>query len=328
MCLLLLFFLIIDFLIISFAYGSGFNYDISFYLLIINIPLVIMSMFRHGKEFRVPLIISYLIRNILMYIDIYGSQYISLPSSGGDTENFYNAGLMYGRGVKILGGNLYGELYSKVIGVIFRIIGNERIFVQYINLILSIMTILILIKILKKLNIDYYVQRKVIWVISLGPMNLILSVLLLRESIVLFLITFSIYLYIRYIYDKSTLCFLVSIALIIISSMFHSGMIMNLVGILFYIVFYNKSESKIISKTIIFIVMFYAIVTFRYSIFDKFILQKKLLETNTDYITEAGSRYLPTIYINNFEKILKYGWLKAIYFLASPTPLYWRGGLI
>lgn len=293
-------------------------------LTIINIIFATFILLKVEKKYRVPIIITFLIRCLFMFFDILGRNYATLPMSGDDTEGFYYSGLLYGSGYDIINGNLYGEMYSKFIGAIFRITGDQRVFIQYINVALSVITILILIKILKQLNInDNFISRSV-WIISVMPMNIIISSVLLRESILIFLLTLGLYHYLNYTTNNSGLSLFLTSVSLILSSMFHSGIIVLLITLIFYEFIKKNRDANIIKNTIILIIVVTILLIFKSSIFDKFFHQINIIQNNDTYITKAGSRYMGNIYINNINLVLKYGWLKMIYFLFSPTPRYWR----
>lgn len=276
------------------------------------------------KRYRLPIVITFLIRCFFMFFDILGRNYAMLPMSGNDTEGFYNAGLLYGSGYNIIKGNLYGELYSKFLGIVFRITGDQRIFAQYINVVLSVLTILILIKILIKLGIHETIISKSTWIICFMPMNIIISSILLRESILMFWLTIGIYNYINYTYTNSGMSLFLSFLSIIISSMFHSGIIVILISLIIYDFIKKTSNINIFKNIFIISTIVSLLLIFKNKIFDKFFHQINIIQNNDTYTTIAGSRYLENIYINSIELVVKYGWVKMIYFLFSPTPGYWR----
>lgn len=325
MSYLFIYFLVIEFLILGLFKEVSYAFNFGMLITLLNIFINIFFLLRCKNKFKLQITISYIIRCLIMYFDVLGRNVFVLPISGGDTFGYYKSGLIYGSGNKIIGGKLYGELYSKFIGVIFRFIGDQRIFVQYINVVLSILTIFIFINILNKLGINYSLKKNIIWIISLFPMNIMISSVLLRESIIIFLSTYGIYFYVNYTKDRSTISLLLSVILIIIASMFHSGIIMLLIGIIYYELFTKANKFGIFRKTFFITLTIILLLILKNKIFDKFIYQKSLMNIYDGYLTEAGSRYLPNIYINSLKSGLKFGWIKALYFISSPTPLYWRG---
>ncbi len=322
-CYLIIFSTLINFLLLALIK----NFDYSYLVLIlitINIINTIFILLRSKNEYKFHITISYILRCILMFFDYYGRDIFVLPHSGADTENFYNTGLLYMNSDKIWSENLFGGVYSKLIGITLKSIGDCKLFIQYINIVLAIFTIFIFIKILKNLNINSRLRNILILILCYFPNNMIISSLILRESWIIFLLTIGIYFYIIYIYNKKQINLFLSAIFIILSSLFHSGMILVLVAILIGELINSKGR-YIIADILLFFFMLIILYKFRDVIFSKFITQKEIILSRDDYIEEAGSRYLSSIYINNISEVIKFGWLKAIYFIASPTILYWRG---
>lgn len=322
-CYLIIFSTLINFLLLALIK----NFDYSYLVLIlitINIINTIFILLRSKNEYKFHITISYILRCILMFFDYYGRDIFVLPHSGADTENFYNTGLLYMNSDKIWSENLFGGVYSKLIGITLKSIGDCKLFIQYINIVLAIFTIFIFIKILKNLNINSRLRNILILILCYFPNNMIISSLILRESWIIFLLTIGIYFYIIYIYNKKQINLFLSAIFIILSSLFHSGMILVLVAILIGELINSKGR-YIIADILLFFFMLIILYKFRDVIFSKFITQKEIILSRDDYIEEAGSRYLSSIYVNNISEVIKFGWLKAIYFIASPTILYWRG---
>lgn len=322
-CYLIIFSTLINFLLLALIK----NFDYSYLVLIlitINIINTIFILLRSKNEYKFHITISYILRCILMFFDYYGRDIFVLPHSGADTENFYNTGLLYMNSDKIWSENLFGGVYSKLIGIILKSIGDCKLFIQYINIVLAISTIFIFIRILENLNINSRLRNILILILCYFPNNMIISSLILRESWIIFLLTIGVYFYIIYIYNKKQINLFLSAIFIILSSLFHSGMILVLVAILIGELINSKGR-YIIADILLFFFMLIILYKFRDAIFSKFITQKEIILSRDDYIEEAGSRYLSSIYINNISEVIKFGWLKAIYFIASPTILYWRG---
>ena len=91
---------------------------------------------RHPWEVRRALSFAYVWRIFFLYFDIYGSGLYVLPNSGGDSIGFYNGALRYMR----YGGSTRG-LFPKVMGTVFRIVGPNRLFGQYLLLLCSMVTL-------------------------------------------------------------------------------------------------------------------------------------------------------------------------------------------
>lgn len=315
---------IIDFLIFGLISDIDTSNNITIYVLIVSLLINIFALNLNKNKFKKHIQISMILRFIFMIIDVYYSDIINLPNSGIDSENYYKAGLTYSKYDSIFNYKLYGGLYSKIIGTLFKVIGDNRLFIQYINIILSILTILILIKVLDYIDIDKQIKKIVILIICYFPNNVLISALLLRESWIIFLTTIGLLLYVKYQQFNKLEYLLFSALAIVAASLFHSGVIMILFGFILNEILFqgNRKIMYSIIGTVLILVMIFL---FKNIIFTKFSTQIQILTSNDDYLSEAGSRYLPSIYINSLTSAFKYIWIKSIYFIASPTPLYWRG---
>lgn len=316
---------IIDFLILSFFKNYD-NESLVVFLILLNIFVVSYILLKAKVKYKVYILFSYLLRCSIMFFDNYGRDFFVLPHSGADTENFYNTGLSYIHLGNIWKDNLFGGLYSKLIGLTLKYIGDNRLFIQHFNIILSIFSIIILIKILNVLSVDYRVGKITIMIASYFPTDVIISSLILRESWIIFLSALGILYYIKYVYNEGTYNLFLSGLYLILSSMFHSGMIIILLAFIINEIL-SMSHKNIFRNILIIASILVILFLFRNMIFFKFTTQIEIILSRNTYTTEAGSRYLPNIYINSLNGALKYGWLKAIYFIVSPSILYWRGAI-
>lgn len=317
---------VIDLLVISLLKNLNISNisNISIFIIILSVIANSVIIILSKYKYKFHIILSYMLRIIIMFFDIYCKNIFSLPNSGVDTENFYNAGIAYMNVKSIFNYNFFGGLYSKIIGSILFLIGDCRIYIQYLNIILSIFTIMILTNILDILNIKDKVKKIVIIIFCYFPNYILISSLLLRESLIIFFLSLGIMSYVKYVNSGHYMNLLYCSIFLIISSLFHSGMIIILICIIIGELLINRNlnlTAKIFVIATV-IVMTYAL---KDIIFVKFITQKELVANGDDIITVGGSTYTPRIHINNIKDIIKYGWIKSIYFLASPTISYWRG---
>mgnify|MGYP002713427492 CR=1 FL=1 len=322
-CLVIIVTTIINFLMLAFIKNFN-NAYLTSGLILLNIIINIAILAKSNNKYKFHISFSYLLRSFFMFFDFFGREIFILPHSGSDTENFYNAGLLYMRSERIFNENFFGGIYSRFIGIILKAIGDNKLFIQYVNIILAILTIILLTRILEILLIDYKISKIMVMILCYFPNNIIISSLILRESWIIFLSTLGVLYYIKYMVSEINLYLIISILSIILSALFHSGMILLLIAILASEIYLNRNKNLIINALLIMVTLA-MLYTFRDTVFRKFITQSEIVLSRDTYDSEAGSRYLSNIYVNSISDILKYGWLKAIYFIASPTVLYWRG---
>jgi hypothetical protein len=275
---------------------------------------------------------AYLTRVLFMLWDLYARNIYMLPNSGSDSEAFYQQSLNFSKSIStLIHGS--GELYSKVIGLIFYWIGPGRMFGQYINVLLGLSIVVIIYKILSMLDIKDHIRIIVILVAAFFPNSMILSSIFLREIFPTFFVTASLYYFIKWYKTARYTHMLLSFVMIGLASMFHSGVIGIIVGYSFAFLFYKKEEMsfQITRRTGITFILISAAAIFGFIMFGDLILVKmKALDNINDIYSAAntrfgGSAYLSGLKIDSPIQLVLFGSLKSIYFLTSPLPMNWRG---
>lgn len=267
-----------------------------------------------------------------MLWDIYGRHIFAFPGSGADSEGFYRASVLVSKNMKLIKGSIYGGNYTKILGSIFYITGENRILGQYINVILGVFIIILIYKSLRMLNIKKKNINTSILIISLFPNALIFSGILLRENFITFFVALSIYYFIKWHKKGEFKSQLLSIVSILIASSFHSGVIGILVGYMFTYIFYNRkiNSFKISVKTTILLLVFTFLGIAILNQSDVFLGKFKNIDELEDIISTANSRtggsvYLTSLKLNNWWQVLIYSPIYMFYFLTSPLPWNWRG---
>src|SRR5699024_6391320 len=137
------------------------------------------------------------------------------------------------------------EFFIKLLAIIFRITANERIIAQYTNVLLGFTVVYLIYLILNKLKLDYKNKKIGIIIAAFFPHSLFFSGILLREMASTFFVVSAIYFLVKWYVDLSQKDFYLSIIMIFISSLFHSGVIGLLLAHLFVYVFYDNKSKKI-----------------------------------------------------------------------------------
>ena len=144
-------------------------------IVLLNIFIVLISIYKESngnKTICVTLIISFILRILFLLLDLYGRNIFILPSSGNDTEMFHAGALTFP--------NFTFEKnpYAYVVGIIYSFALKQRLIGQYFNLLFSMSTISICIKIFDEFKIDDKVKILVISIIAFLPNYMIKSVIL------------------------------------------------------------------------------------------------------------------------------------------------------
>lgn len=269
-------------------------------------------------------------RFVFMLWDIYARDIFVFPNSGADTEMYYRFALSFSEDFI---GSVRTGLYSKILGFVFYLTGPMRILAQYINVLLGLSTVVIIYKILLELKINSNITKIVLAIAAFLPNSLIMSAILLREILPTFFVALSLLWFIRWFQKQSIPSFVLSIVMIGVASMFHSGVVGIVFGYLFAYLFYNhKSKRFVVSfKNIL---LFIPVVAFLFlfttqfgdAMFGKF---SNLEEASDIYenvnVGMGGAAYLQGMTVNNPLQFILYAPIRSFYFLTSPLPMNWRG---
>lgn len=305
-------------------------------LILINVIFMIFVLSREckgRKEIFLILLFSLCIRIIFLLMDIYLRKYFVLPNSGGDTEAFNT------NAINILQHNFKGyrflyDPYSYLVAIIYGVFLKQRVLAQYINLFFSMWTILITLKIFDRFNINKKLKIIMVALIAFMPNYIIMSVVLLRESIPVFFLGASLLYFIRWWLDDKTHYFIIALILSLIPPIFHSGMIGNAEAyIIIYILCSNRKRDFKLNVKSILLILFSIITLTLLSNFIQNTFMNKFGEIDSinDIVAKTASAesgaavYIIGGEVNNLWDLIKNTPLRVFYFIGSPFPWQWRG---
>ncbi|MDA3731284.1 phospholipid carrier-dependent glycosyltransferase [Niameybacter massiliensis] len=282
------------------------------------------------NKFVLTMIGSYLFRISLLIFDLYGRNIFVLPNSGLDSELFQRESLCYA----LNGGDV--SMTAKTFGLFYRYFGEHRIYLQYLNLVLSILTLYIIWLILKKLDLDKKIRHTVFYITAFLPNYAILSVILLRESIIIFLLTCSMYFFVEWWKHHKNSAFILAVLLSLLAAMYHSGGITNAVGyVLIYILYDTRGQKYQLSfKTFLFSLLFFLGFFYLFNhygnTFFSYVDNVNSLDDITRKVVDAGGGgsgydYIGGANIDSLGELILYSPIRMFYFIASPLPWMWRG---
>lgn len=309
------------------------NLDISSTIIVsVNtiVYIFVIAKYSKNKGEYILLLFAYFIRILLLYWDIFGRSIFLLPNSGADSEMFNDFAIQYVQGFD----EGRGGLYSIIVGLFYKMYGVQRILAQYFNVILSIYTIIIIKRIIEILNLDKKIRYLILLIVCFLPNFIITSSILLRESLIIFLITLSLFYFLKWWHKGNFLSFILAIILPLTGAMFHSGVIAPSLGYALCYIFYNPVKRKYnfniktVAVSMGILIIFYVINTFLGDIvFSKF----QDVESTTDITgrvtsyTNGGSAYLGGLQVNGIADLILYSPIRMFYFISSPLPWDWRG---
>jgi len=274
------------------------------------------------------LFVSYLLRLFLMFFDLYGQNIFVLPNSGLDSEMFHGSALQ-----GLATGNYgNGHVYSMVLGFIYTFFGNERMVAQFFNVLLSVQAILLVYKTIDLYHIHDKIKYLTISLLALIPNFAIMSSILLRESIIIFLYILSFYCFSKWFIKNNWWALIVAYAFGLLVAVFHSGSIILVVAYTVILILYDQTKERfnlslksvLIASTFSFVFLF----IFQ-NYFDLFFLKFSNIdemEDVTDIYVMGASGYATGYPIEN--PVLNFivnTPLRIFSFVFSPLPWNWRG---
>lgn len=195
---------------------------------------------RRHRIISSQLIVGLLFRIFLLFFDIYGRNIYHLPQSGQDTEMFYRGAILMARGYLGYGGN-----FSAMMSWFARWVGDNRLFLQFILVLFSIVSILYVDKSLIHLGISERNRKRIAWLMCLLPNYACISSIFLRESTVAMFILIGLYFFVIWWTGGSEISFWIGAASCMCGSLFHSGASSVAVGMMAARVLSNRRRQTI-----------------------------------------------------------------------------------
>lgn len=309
--------------------GENIGDDIAL-LLIFAFTVLFAYDMQHNRRLgslKGPLLLGYLFRVGLLLMDIFGRSIFVLPNASSDDEMFYWGAVRYARY-----GGWTRTNYPKVMGVLFRYIGTNRLYGQFISMLFAILALVLLAYALRELDISDSTKYRVFQVVCLLPNFAILSVLFMREALITMFMTASFYSFICWVKRKKERYYLYALLWVLPAAWFHSGVVAALIGYMAIRFIYDNRQGALhITATSVFLgfvlVMAAAFLFLNYG--DAFLGKFAGVDSLEDIANTndaGGSSYAQ--YVGNSSSPLSmaiYTLPRMIYFLFSPFPWQWRG---
>lgn len=325
---------IIEILILSLIKPYVTNFEgVAIIAVLVHVIFSMVILYLSDRKIRYIIILGYLLRVFILFWDLYARNFFSLPNSGADTEMFYRTSLLISDNLAMIG-STRGGMYSNILGVLFSLIGPQRAFGQYLNVLLGISTVFVIYKTLENLEINPKVIQIVILIASFFPNSILFSGIFLREIFPTFFVSVSLYFFIKWFKGTRTRNILLALLFLGLASTFHSGVIGISLGYIFAYLFYKKESNnfKFSANTILAFILIFGIFVLSFTVLNDFLFGKFTDVENIDDIFRTatpsgagGSAYLKGLEINNLGQFILFIPIKSLYFLFSPFPWDWRG---
>lgn len=311
-------------------------------ILFLSLHLIIVLIVISSYERKIAslLLIALAARVSFMFWDIYARGIYILPHSGSDTEGYLASGLTVAKDLSIVFEDIYGGLYSKILGVLFFLGPEDRIMGHYVNVLLGLTAIMIVVKIFEEWEVRSSVQTVSLWIMALFPSGVIFSSILLREALISTLVILSFYFCLRWYRTSHLEDMSVAIGILLIGATLHSGVIGVVVGYVFLIIFYNHKRKELVfspRSVIPFSLFSLSLVSLmvlplqNIPFLGKFAFYMERDRGLYDMASggegegAGGSAYLTGLSIDTPLEVLLYAPVKMFYFVSSPLPWGWRG---
>jgi len=287
-----------------------------------------LSQYDFPKEVFLILFLTYFLRLFLLFFDLYGRDYFVLPNSGLDSEMFNQSAI-----TGLASGNYgNGHVYSIVIGFLYSFFGYERIIPQFFNVLLSVQTIILVYKTMGLYNIHKKAKYFALTMIAVLPNFAIMSSILLRESIIIFLYVLSFYCFSKWFINKNYYYLTLAYIFGLLVSVFHSGSIILVIAYTIILILYDRGKNKFTFsyKSIIFAIafgfIFWSLFQNYYDLFFAKFSNINELDDVIDIYVMGESGYSTGFAIEN--PVLNFivnTPVRMFYFIFSPLPWTWRG---
>lgn len=323
--------LIVQFLILSIVNStSGVNNIVaSMMILIFSISFFIYIQVNEKlQNYSIPLFLGYMWRIFLLYFDVFGHNIYSLPNSGADSSMYYRTSVQY----VTTGDAGRGEMFSTVMGSIFSFIGTNRLYGQFLIMLCSIVSIIMLIYTLQKFQIQYDSIYRSVGIVALLPNFAILSSIFLRESLITMLLSISLYCFSIWLNNNNWIGFISSCCFALFASLFHSGSIAVIVGYIAVLILYDAKLHRfqvnmghLLPALLVIIVLAYLLLNYTDTLFAKMAGVNSISDIGNTY-AGGGSSYAQYVGdSSSIKNMLIYTIPRMLYFLFSPFPWQWRG---
>lgn len=310
------------------------NFEIvSWIAVFLHAVLVLLILAKIPLRIKLIFMGAFLARLMFLFWDIYAQHIFILPNSGADTEFYYAWAVRVSENISYLNEKIRGGVYSKILGIVFYFTGPMRLLGQYLNVLLGLWVVITIFKILQILEINDRTVKIILFIAAFFPNSLIMSAIMLREIAPAFLVIWSFYFFIKWYKWSYKKHIILSLFLLGLASVFHSGVIGIFIGYSFMFLFYRNDIKSyrftvrtVVNFLILTVVVYLATVQFSDSLLGKFSKAEDMSDIyNTANISRGESAYLTSLTISNPVQFAIFGPVRAFFFLTAPLPMNWRG---
>ncbi len=300
------------------------------FTIIINLWLINKIIKENNGQYRNIILVNYLVRAIALI----GTCTDVIPLMSAHSDSDYFDDLATSNQSRSFSSWDIATNYTIFLSVLYSFTDSSRWFAQFLNMAMSVYTLVVLRQILFLFQIPSKTRKFVLLVMAFLPFYINYSVILVRESWIIMFVTLSLYRFICWYIGKGNRNrnMILSVIFLILGLWMHAGVICVLVGyFLAFITYDYKTNSIKLSRRSYVGFCFIALMAVVIFVWRDVFLAKLMSEDTMDYIEtkntseKANSAYLTWLEYSSPEKVLLFSPLKMFYFFYSPIPLNWRG---
>ena len=296
---------------------------LALFYIIINVIFFITYFYKkvNDKELFIILVSGLFLRLLAL---IYDQTVATLPFNTMDANAFHVNAVHTANALPNQLLEHYTGFYSQFLGVIYYIFGSYRFWGHFINISFIILAATKIIDIAYLMNIKLKNIKLVIFLWLFMPIPFLMGFALLREASIYYFVVLSVYYFLKWSKDFRWIDIVLAIASILLSSLYHEGMIVLSVAYLYAFIFYNRKNKKIgVRVSNILAIIFIFIIGVQFLNNEKG--QEFINKTNAE--TGGGSTYLAELKVESPVEFIIASPIKAIYLIYSPMPWLIRGNL-
>lgn len=296
-------------------------------------PGNIIDMHPEKEQVKNLLLISFIIRIFILVWDVYARNIFILPNSEGDAWAYHLQALSFAWGGRR---NLIDfSHFPFYYGQLYKLVGPQKLTAQFINVYLAMCSLVMVYKILCKLNITPQVRKTTMMIAAFLPNLMMITTFFLQESMISFWIISSVYFYINWWQNGNIWNLVFTVLCSLAGALLHMGALVTGMGTLMMLVIVGNKE-RIVKFTpfkIIMVVAMGFLLVILLSTFGGDLLDKVGGEVSAESIVygqtvreDGGGAYVIGIQgLPPAVDVVVNTPVRMIYFIFSPLPWMWRG---
>lgn len=301
--------------------------EIYMFIIALNSIALMVPVLKMERELRIPFWVAYVLRVFALILD---NETSMLSNMNGDIDEYYTAAVQYYHNPAAK--DLYGGLYSKLLGMVFDFTGPSRLIGAYINVLIGMSTIYVVYRFMKSAHVANRVQKYIAYWIAIFPYSIYNSCVVYRETIIAFLFLLSFYFAYQWFRYPKIRNMVLALIFVAGASLFHAGSIVLATGYILLFVFYIPNKKMFVIRKDTVAVLFVVAVAIAVIVLNPNLFLGKFLgvienpETAIQQFNRntGGSAYLTWLQASSLFQVVLWSPLKAFYFLLSPIPFDWR----